>query len=91
MNDRYLSTDHPGSISVVTAATGAVVSQQAYDPWGRVRSGGISQTSLDYTSQRKDGAGLLHYYSLVWIRRTARVVDYRNASSVAEAPATALI
>ena len=36
---------------------------QAFDPWGKVRRGGISQTSLNYTGQRLDGTGLLYYHA----------------------------
>ena len=35
---------------------------QTFDPWGAVRSGGVSSTELNYTGQRKDaGTGLLFY------------------------------
>ena len=57
----YLHSDHLGSVSVATDSTGAVASSQSYTPWGDVRTGGISQTSLNYTEQRRDGAGLLYY------------------------------
>ncbi len=45
---------------MATGASGQVVSQQEYDPcmWGRVRSGGITHTTLNYTGQRLDGIGL---------------------------------
>ena len=59
----YLHGDHLGSISVATGAGGTLLSQQAFDPWGAVRSGGISQTSLNYTGQRLDGTGLLYYHA----------------------------
>jgi RHS repeat-associated protein len=39
------------------------VSQQEFDPWGRVRSGGISQTTLNYTGPRLDGTGLVYYHA----------------------------
>ncbi len=63
----YLHTDHLGSVSVATGASGQVVSQQEYDPcmWGKVRSGGIGigQATLNYTGQRLDGTGLLYYHA----------------------------
>lgn len=41
-----------------------MISRQAFDPWGQVRAGGnVSQTSLNYTGQRKDDTGLLYYHS----------------------------
>jgi hypothetical protein len=46
-------------VRLAITATGALVSQQEFDPWGKVRSGGISQTSLNDTGQRLDGTGLL--------------------------------
>jgi hypothetical protein len=43
----YLHGDHLGSVSLVTngPSGGALVSQQEFDPWGKVRSGGVGQTS----------------------------------------------
>ena len=57
----YLHSDHLGSISVATSASGDVVSRQEYLPWGDVRSGSVPQTTLNFTGQRKDGTGLLFY------------------------------
>ncbi len=59
----YLHGDHLGSVSFVTnGATGASVSSQEYDPWGRVRSStGTTPTKLNYTGQRLDDTGLLYY------------------------------
>lgn len=50
-------------MSLVTGSGGAVVSRQDFDPWGAIRSGSISQTTLNYTGQRKDGTGLLYYHA----------------------------
>jgi RHS repeat-associated protein len=59
----YLHGDHLGSVALsVNAATGATSSQE-FDPWGAVRSGGVPQTSLNYTGQRKDGTGLLYHHA----------------------------
>jgi RHS repeat-associated protein len=71
----YLHGDHLGSISVATSATGAVVSTQEYTPWGEVRSGGISETTLNYTGQRKDGTGLLFYGARYYDPGLARFVS----------------
>ena len=57
----YLHGDPLGSISVATATGGAVVSQQEFDPWGKLRSGDIPETNRDYTGQLRDGTGLLYY------------------------------
>jgi RHS repeat-associated protein len=71
----YLHGDHLGSISVATSATGAVVSKQEFTPWGEVRSGGIGQTTLNYTGQRKDGTGLLYYGARYYDPGLARFVS----------------
>jgi hypothetical protein len=44
---------------VATGAGGTLLSQQAFDPWGQVRAGGMTQTSFNDTGQRLDGTGLL--------------------------------
>jgi hypothetical protein len=59
----YLHADHLGSVSVATNAGGAPTVQE-YTPWGAQRgSGSITQTTLDYTGQRKDDTGLLYYHA----------------------------
>ncbi len=57
----FLHGDHLGSVSVVTDNDRRVLSRQDYTPWGEARGGDISQTTLDFTGQRKDGTGLLYY------------------------------
>jgi len=57
----YLHSDHLGSVSLTTTSNGNIASQQYFDPWGKVKTGGIGQTSLNYTGQRLDGTGLLYY------------------------------
>jgi RHS repeat-associated protein len=71
----YLHTDHLGSVSVATDAGGQVLSQQEYDPWGKVRSGGIGQTTLNYTGQRVDSTGLLYYHARYYDPTLARFVS----------------
>jgi RHS repeat-associated protein len=68
MNDgsglKYFLTDHLGSIVAVTNASGTLVSQQRYLPFGEVRTdvGSITQTDFGYTGQRAvEGLGLLDY------------------------------
>ena len=48
-------------VAVATNGTGGVVSRQEFTPFGDVRPaiGDVNQTSLDYTVQRRDGAGRL--------------------------------
>jgi RHS repeat-associated protein len=68
----YLHGDHLGSVALsVNAASGATSSQE-FDPWGAVRSGGVPQTSLNYTGQRKDGTGLLYYHARYYDPALAR-------------------
>jgi len=57
----YLHGDHLGSVSVATDNDRRVLSRQDYTPWGEVRAGGVAQTTLDFTGQRRDGTGLLYY------------------------------
>jgi len=57
----FLHGDHLGSVSVATDNDRRVVSRQDYTPWGEARGGDITQTTLDFTGQRKDGTGLLYY------------------------------
>jgi RHS repeat-associated protein len=51
---RYLLTDHLGSVVAVTDEDGAILDQQRYLPFGRVRQnvGSITQTDLGFTGQR---------------------------------------
>lgn len=62
----YLQGDHLGSVSLATSSSGAVANQQEFDPWGKVRLGGMSQTTLNYTAQRLDGTGLLYYHARMY-------------------------
>ncbi len=57
----YVHSDHLGSVTKLTTSSGAVVSWQNDTPWGDLRpdGGGISQTTLNYTGQRRDDTGLL--------------------------------
>jgi len=57
----YLHGDHLGSVSAATSSSGAILSRQAFSPWGELRAGGgdITQTTRDFTGQIRDGTGLL--------------------------------
>jgi RHS repeat-associated protein len=57
----YLHGDHLGSVALSTTSGGAIASQQEFDAWGKIRSGGVSQTKRNYTGQILDGTGLLYY------------------------------
>ncbi|MFL5801986.1 MAG: RHS repeat-associated core domain-containing protein [Roseiflexaceae bacterium] len=80
----YLHGDHLGSVSVSTNSSGALVSQQTFDPWGKVRSGGIGQTELNYTGQRLDMTGLLYYHARMYDPLLGR---FASADSVVPNPA----
>jgi RHS repeat-associated protein len=54
---------------------GQVVSQQEHDPWGKVRTGGIGHTTLNYTGQRLDGTGLLYYHARYYDPGLARFIS----------------
>jgi RHS repeat-associated protein len=61
----FLHTDHLGSNSITTNASGAVLARQSYMPYGSIRSGGVGvmPTDIGYTGQRLDaGTGGLMYY-----------------------------
>ncbi len=53
--------DHLGGVAVATDAGGQVLGRQDFTPWGEGRSGGVGQTTRDFTGQRRDGTGLLYY------------------------------
>lgn len=50
-------------MNLTTTSAGALASQQAFDPWGKVRAGSVGKTTLKYTGQRLDGTGLLEYHA----------------------------
>ena len=54
---KYLLTDQLGSVVAVANASGAVLSQQRYLPFGQVRTdvGTVSETDFGYTGQRALG------------------------------------
>lgn len=78
----YLHGDHLGSVSAATSATGAVLSRQAFTPWGELRTGGgdITQTTKDFTGQLRDGTGLLFYLARYYDSKLGR---FLSADSIA--------
>jgi RHS repeat-associated protein len=58
----FLHTDHLGSTSLTTDATGAPIAQTRYLPYGEQRwTDGDTPTDFTFTGQRADGFGLLDY------------------------------
>lgn len=57
----YLQGDHLGSVSLTIDHSGSTSLSQEFDPWGKVRSGEISQTDRNFTGQYLDDTGLLFY------------------------------
>ena len=78
----YPHGDHLGSVSVVTDGNGSLApnGKQEFDPWGSVRAGGITSTSLNYTGQQRDDTGLLFYNARYYDPVIARFV---SADSIA--------
>jgi RHS repeat-associated protein len=61
----FLHSDHLGSTSLTTDASGNPVARQLYDAWGNVRASaasGTMPTDIGYTGQRLDNSTGLMYY-----------------------------
>ncbi len=63
---KYFLSDHLGSVSVVLSATGTVLEQQRYLPFGQARVmppyASVTSTDFTYTGQRNlPGTGLMDY------------------------------
>jgi RHS repeat-associated protein len=71
----YLQGDHLGSAGVSMTSAGAVAQTQEYDPWGKVRTGGITATDINYTGQRLDATGLLYYHARMYDPLLGRFVS----------------
>lgn len=73
-----LHSDHLGSVTLATwrdATQGLHASEQQFDPWGKVRSGGLSQTDRNFTGQRLDGTGLLFYHARLYDPALGRFIS----------------
>ncbi len=64
----YMLTDHLGSTSLMTNASGVVISETRYTPWGEVRyQAGTTSTGYTYTGQYSNTADFgLMYYTARW-------------------------
>ncbi|MBI3653780.1 MAG: hypothetical protein HY231_22330, partial [Acidobacteria bacterium] len=60
----YFLTDHLGSTTALTDASGGVVERQQYEPFGA--SSGSSLTRYGYTGRERDEATGLMYYRSRW-------------------------
>jgi RHS repeat-associated protein len=76
----YLHPNHQRSITAATTSSGSVAGQQEFKPWGEVRTGSISQTSLNYSGQRLDsGTGLLYDHARYY---NAAISHFNSADTV---------
>ena len=71
----WLHGDHLGSVAAVTDGNNGVLAAQRFTPWGAVRTGGIAQTALNFTGQKKDSTGLLFYNARYYDPVLARFVS----------------
>jgi RHS repeat-associated protein len=80
----YLHTDHLGSASLATDATGGVASEMRYYPYGQTRSGTMD-TDRRYTGQRWEaGIGLYDYNARYYDPALGRFVQ---ADTIVPSPA----
>ena len=84
----YLLTDQLGSVVAVTNASGALLSQQRYLPFGQVRTGAgtLTQTDIGFTGQRNLDAqgnsfslGLMDYHARFY---DARIMEFQQPDTI---------
>ena len=64
----YLLSDHLGSTSLTTNASGALVSELRYKAWGETRySSGTTATNYRYTGQREESSFGLYFFNARWV------------------------
>jgi len=86
----YLHGDHLGSTSLTTDASGAIVSEVRYLPYGETRWGNSGPTDFGFTGQRNEaGFGLMDYnaryyspYLNQFISPDSIVPDFSNPQSL---------
>ncbi len=73
----YVLTDHLGSASVVTNASGSIVGEQGYYPFGETRfTTGTMYTDKLYTGQREiTGLGIYHYNARFYSPKLGRFLS----------------
>ncbi len=75
-SNTFIFGDALGSTEVASDPAGNAVSRQKFDPWGAVRPGSaITQTTVNYTGQRKDDTGLLYYHARYYDPSVARFMS----------------
>jgi len=67
--------DHLGSVGVATDNDRRALNRQDFTPWGEVRSGGVGQTTVNFTGQREDSTGLLYYGARYYDPKTGLFVS----------------
>jgi RHS repeat-associated protein len=85
----YFLTDHLGSVVAITDASGALLNEQRYMPFGQVRTdvGTIDQTDFGYTSQRNlPDMGLMDYKARFYDANIGRFVQPDNTTPSASNP-----
>jgi RHS repeat-associated protein len=85
---RRIAHDHLGSAGVSMSSAGAVAQMQEYDPWGKVRTGGITATDINFTGQRLDATGLLYYHARMYDPVLGRLVSADSIAAAKENPQT---
>jgi RHS repeat-associated protein len=64
----YLLSDHLGSTSLTTSATGTVIAELRYKAWGEVRyASGTTPTKYTFTGQYSDSDFGLLFYNARWV------------------------
>ena len=72
----YLYGDHLGSTSLIANASGAVLAETRYLPYGQVYwQWGATQTDFGFTGQRLDGFGLMDYNARYYSSTLGRFVS----------------
>src|SRR4029453_3600224 len=72
----YLHPDALGSTVLATSSSGAFISGQGYNGYGKYRSGGPLPTDNRYTGQKLDiGTGLMYYGARYYDRQVGTFIS----------------